>query len=458
MDNFLQSLIPGTQDMPEDRFAASRFPAPQAPQAPTAAEQPRKKVSTLDLVGTILDGIASMGGSEPQYWPTINARAKQQQDAQNDAAKNAFYQAQTYHTNMDAATARAKLVAPLAERALLAYKNAGPQGLEKILPAFYQTLHLTPDEVNQYHTAIMNDPEGMLGALSSYGKEDKAPTYALQPVRVINRATGETRLIQMASNGGMRYDTLPQGFEIADPLQFVDQGTQIQPTSKQTAAPVADPVPVSGRPAVGDVQVPSPTGAPTNQFYQAPGSQAYQERMDKATEGVNKTQGLSVAFDAADREIAGLEKEIEVLKNAGGMTGVKGQGWLGNAQAWAYQNIPGYERITNSDAGSARKSIDTITTNLSTNLGNAIKEATNAGVPMTSRLMDTPAEVQRFKDAITNADDYKSAVDALKEFKTFVTESRKLLRQQIVKSQARKNQVGRAPSNIPVSEPTISNW
>jgi hypothetical protein len=410
------------------------------------AGAPRKRASVVDILGGLFDTAAELGGVNPQYQPTLDARLQREREAELYPLEVQKAQLGNRDVRGQIQERQAKLMAPLAQRAKQYLEQGGD--INKILPVMYQTLGLTPDEVQQYDPQIRANPMETLSMLAVSG-EQAGEEYGLTPTRVRNPNTGEVLLIQMGKSGRSRSEAIPPGFELADPLMAVERGPTTDLVSRQSGQTKTS-FTVGGKPETGYIQTgQTEDGRPI--FGPAPGTKAENELVSAADTKLSGYQGTLTSLNAIDTYSADLRASLDALKATGSMTGVDSQGWLGNLRALGYQNIPGIERTFNSHGGSARKTVDSITTNLATNFMNAVKKATDEGTSSASRLLDTEKEVQRLKESVTNADDYNSAVAALDRFNAYVAETKAYISLQAAKAAEKRARVGSKQPAAPSS-------
>jgi len=121
-------------------------------------------------------------------------------------------------------------------------------------------------------------------------------------------------------------------------------------------------------------------------------------------------QGRVQAAEAAVPIINDLRDAVERMKNAGSMN-APGQSAEGRVGAWAMQNVPGLERITNPEGFSARQDFDRITTQ-----GISALLPLLGGLSLGGKNIDAAKELETWKKTIASATDYNSALRAIKGF------------------------------------------
>lgn len=444
--NFFQTL--GQVEDPEVAEPSfMRAPAPQQPVmggtqpgsmgGPSMADiernagvpAPTKRGSMLDIIGGLADYIAESGGAKPGYQSTIDARTQREREAELYPLKKQELQYGNQNMQSEISARRAKMVSPLATKAMDILDKGGEEQLFRILPLMYQTLGLTPEEVKQYDSQIRANPRETLTMLAWLGKGEDAPKRGLTPLIDANGNAWQLR-----EDGGAEMLDL-NGVKANRGTSLVDRGNYVDVVDDLTGRVIRSE-PKGGNPSAD--QRPTEGGG----LEPIPNSTLERTQQTAADDKMAGYQATLTALDAVDPYMADLQASLDALKATGSMTGVDSQGWLGNLRALGYQNIPGIERTFNAEGGSARKTVDSITTVMATNFMNAVKKATDEGASSASRLLDTEKEVQRLKDSVTNAEDYNSAVAALNRFKAYVADTKSYISLQAAKAAEKRARVG----------------
>jgi hypothetical protein len=93
-------------------------------------------------------------------------------------------------------------------------------------------------------------------------------------------------------------------------------------------------------------------------------------------------------------------------------------------------------------------------------LGPLLVQAQNSGANLTSRMMDTPKELEGLLAQVINTKDYGAAVKAYDRFKARYDEVRREVQERAQKAEAktaRGRQQAPEPGKAP-AKPTVSNW
>ena len=92
-------------------------------------------------------------------------------------------------------------------------------------------------------------------------------------------------------------------------------------------------------------------------------------------------------------------------------------GTLGTISAMARENIPGVERLTNSEGFSAREDLTRLTT-----VGIPALLPLMGGLSLGGKNIDAAKELDTWRNAIASAKDYPSAMRAIQGFETRIKE------------------------------------
>jgi hypothetical protein len=134
----------------------------------------------------------------------------------------------------------------------------------------------------------------------------------------------------------------------------------------------------------------------------------------------NKAQGsltgLASAFRANRSVITDMRKAIDDLAAAGSIN-APGQSALDRATASAYRNLPFVEQVFNEKGFDARERLQSSAIAAITALEPLIQQAQGAGMQMTSKMMDTPKELEVRLQAIVNSKTKEAALESWQRFK-----------------------------------------
>lgn len=227
--NVMQTIPGGTADATSQPPPAPMpAPAPAQPAAAPAGTQPaRSRSSVLDKLGRLADVIATVGGANPLYQPTLDARQNRvlalgdhdrsvtgdllDQDAKRaDIAQTHGAIAETQNGLRDAAI-----------KHLQAMVAANPNtDVSKVWPMLAAQANLPADETAQLGQIFAADPKS-IEALSDVGG-DKSK-YGGMPVYVRD-PQGNLHIRQLSLTGDDARDPLPEGWTPADPTKAVNFG------------------------------------------------------------------------------------------------------------------------------------------------------------------------------------------------------------------------------------------
>jgi hypothetical protein len=360
---------------------------PQAPPPVDTARQPRERRSVLDTLGRISDVLAKVGGAEALYQPTLDARedrtiaqADHTRAVDLEGLKKKLVEQQIgQNTTADANLAddRQRAILGQAVKGLAAISaRSGPAGVAAAWPQMAQMLGLDQAKTQEIGQALAADPEGTLtglaGALDpttrSGSQAKELQVYGL--LKQNNPELAEKYLAGIASGKGGQEMTPYQQAQINLAMrrqgfnEYKFANPQVKPDAKAAAA----------------------------------------------------QQDQVAAAEAAVPIIGGLKDAVERLKSAGSMN-APGQSAEGRVGAWAMQNVPGLERITNPEAYSARQDFERLTTQ---GIGSLLPLL--GGIKLGGKNIDAAKELDTWRKAITSATDYNSAMRALKGFEDRIEE------------------------------------
>ncbi len=242
--NILQQIPAFTPDM---------LTVPEQPRNNAIQSPKTERVSALNVLGEMADWVAGVGGAEPMYRPTLDAREDRARQAEADQmAREEFglkkdkfgLEKQKYGLEIADAQREALGKAYIGVKSL--YDRYGADGVRKAAPRLQQLFGLSPEQTQM----VADNPEEalmLLQGLAESGADTKFGVGA--PVKLINRQTGEVVLLQPSSSGGFRQEAIPPGFEIAEPLQFENLNDRVDIRNRQTGAQVQPPLQKGGTPS-----------------------------------------------------------------------------------------------------------------------------------------------------------------------------------------------------------------
>lgn len=370
-------------------------PVSQAPQP--AAQAPRPRRSLLETIGRISDVLATTGGAQPLYEPTINARedrARQIQADQQKLAAGAFELG-------DKGNARAGM----AFRGLQAIQRRGGD-INAAWPILAQQAGIPPERAAELAQIFAQNPEAVDGLAEAInGHEGK---YAKQVNIAVDPATGKTLAYQVDDSGNVHPVELPEGYNPVDPIQAINTGGSTQIVGRNTGT-VKKILPNTERPgAAADRK--SRERIAGNRDATAVTIAGMPARAQPGQAG-----GASTAAATALPLLSNMRESLKRFRDAGGIAapGMTGKGRLNSA---ALENVPLYERVTNPESYSARQDLNRLATEGVFQLLPFMSPTIKVG----SRNLDTEKEFQRLSNAILNAKDYNSALRGIQDMENLI--------------------------------------
>lgn len=215
---------------------AQPAPVPQAPQP--AAQAPRPRRSLLETIGRISDVLATTGGAQPLYEPTINAREDRARQIQADQQKLAMGNFELG----DKGNARTGMAVRGLQAIMRQNPNADPS---TVWPLIAQQAGVDPEHISQLSQVFATNPaaiDGLAEALN--GHEGK---YAKQVNIAVDPSTGKTIAYQVDDMGNVHQVQLPENYNPVDPIQAVNTGGETK-LVRRNSGTVAKILPNTERP------------------------------------------------------------------------------------------------------------------------------------------------------------------------------------------------------------------
>lgn len=209
-------------------------------QAATAASPPppRKRVSLVEVIGHLADGLAQAGGATPMYQKTMDAMQANQFAGQDharevdlDALKKSLMEQQLATGQTTAADSERSRFASVLDAV------SDPQDAAN-LPQLMAAAGLTDQRYAPFVKMVQDNPETakvLSGALGG-GKDDKAKYLGITQV-IRNKATGEVQVLQPSADGSPARNLIPPGWEYVDTFKPVDLGGTTGMTATHSATP-----------------------------------------------------------------------------------------------------------------------------------------------------------------------------------------------------------------------------
>ena len=153
---------------------------------------PRKRASVVDILGGLFDTAAELGGVNPQYQPTLDARLQREREAELYPLEVQKARLGNQKTQMDIQSGQNKVLGQAASYIQRAYQNGGAQGALNMFDAIAPRIGMTPEQIQGERAQLGANPEGYIGALSVFtgGK-----TYEVGDSLVRDNGDGTTKVI-----------------------------------------------------------------------------------------------------------------------------------------------------------------------------------------------------------------------------------------------------------------------
>lgn len=232
--NVLQALQP-PEPVAVTRAATAMDQRPnfEVPNMPLPEIKPqRERRSFLDTVGRISDVLATVGGAEALYQPTLDAREDRARMIDVEAMKRQQMEQQLAMGGEEAALLQRQKVG-VAVKGLQAIAARGGD-VNAAWPILAQQAGIKPEDAAVLGDAISKDPNALPAIAAMFGQEQE---FGLQPFYAQD-AQGNLQAYQIGKDGSLQPIKLPEGSQPIDPLKFVDVGNQQVGVGSRTGRPV----------------------------------------------------------------------------------------------------------------------------------------------------------------------------------------------------------------------------
>lgn len=192
----------------------------------------RERRSFLDTIGRLADVLATVGGAEALYQPTLDAREDRARMVDIEAMKRRQMEQQIGAGDEAAADAQRARIG-MTMKGLQAIKARGGD-VNAAWPLLASRMGLPPGVTAQFADAFSKDPNALDGFSAMFGQERE---FGLQPFYA-QGADGSLHAYQIGKDGTMQPITLPEGQNPIDPLKFVDTGNQQVGVGSRTGRPI----------------------------------------------------------------------------------------------------------------------------------------------------------------------------------------------------------------------------
>lgn len=381
----------------------------QAPiqQAPKPAEPPRKRRSVLETIGRISDVFATVGGADALYQPSIDAREDRARMVDIDAMKRQQMQQQLAMGGEEAAAMqRAKVGVAL--KGLQAIKARGGD-IGQAWPLLAQQAGIAPEAATELAQVFQQNPNAIDG-ISAMFTEQQQREFGLQPFYAQD-GQGNLTAYQLGKDGSLQPIQLPEGTAPIDPLKFIDTGNNQVGIGTRSGQPLKI-LPKGERPGFRGGQPISERPGFRGGRPIAPPPINPNAKPAAGKQGSNP----AAIVEGAKPIVSGLKDAVRRLYQSGGMTD-ENSGVLRTAGAIARENIPGVERFTSPEGFSAREDLTRLTT-----VGIPALLPLMGGLTLGGKNIDAAKELDTWRNAITSAKDYPSAMRAITGFENRIKE------------------------------------
>lgn len=232
--NVLQALQP-PEPVAVTRAATAMDQRPnfEVPNMPLPEIKPqRERRSFLDTVGRISDVLATVGGAEALYQPTLDAREDRARMIDVEAMKRQQMEQQLAMGGEEAAALQ-RQKAGVAMKGLQAIAARGGD-VNAAWPILARQAGIKPEDAAVLGDAISKDPNALPAIAAMFGQEQE---FGLQPFYAQD-AQGNLQAYQIGKDGSLQPISLPNGSQPVDPLKFVDVGNQQVGVGSRTGRPV----------------------------------------------------------------------------------------------------------------------------------------------------------------------------------------------------------------------------
>ncbi len=291
-------------------------PAPVSQQPQPAQQAPRARRSLLDTIGGIADVLAKVGGADPLYQPTLDARQQFNQNAATTGLQQDVLRAQgTKLGDEHQATLRDSAASTLA--GIAGQPNAGALWRQ------YAPAELPVAVREAVAQQLDQNPESAPAIAKIFGYEPKAQGTPSDTIQRYNLAMqiGRPDLAEQILKSS------------ADGVKYQDFGGYLQPVNAATGAPAGPPIPKTETP---DNAADRAARAEAQRLALEEKRQHDQEMLEaKLGAPVEKIRAtfpkVTASYNAAVREINSQIADVDRLITHKGLEGITGaiQGRIG---------------------------------------------------------------------------------------------------------------------------------
>jgi hypothetical protein len=379
-------------------------PAPSPVMAAANAASPpmpKKRRSLLDTIGRISDVLATVGGAQALYQPTLDAR-EDRSLALGDHDRKVNAEEIALATNKFALGDAQNVRLGQAARGLQAIKASGGD-ITKAWPVIAQRMQLDPATVESVGQALATNPTALDGLIAATTDPKYDQSKYGGSVVYGKDANGNLVAYQPSLGNDSARNILPDGVTPIDPLKFVDTGNAQVGVGTRSGSPVR----ILPKSATPDARL----GANTRLTISREGNVS-RERTAAMKSGTNKA-GDPAMIETAQGNLDELRGIYNDLNRRGAMVSPK-QAADKNVVARIRASGIGQtlEGAVGTEAQTQRDRIASIRPQLMQSLAKA--------TGMTGKQLDSNADVKLFMQTVTNpAASYEAnmaAIDGLERF------------------------------------------
>lgn len=391
----------------------------------------RERRSFLDTVGRLADVLATVGGAEALYQPTLDARDDRARMIDIEAMKRRQLEQQIGEGDEGAAD-RQRARAGVAMKGLQAIQARGGD-INAAWPILAKQAGLGPEDTAFLADAFAKDPNSVSAIAAMFGGEKE---FGLQPFYA-QGPDGTLQAYQIGKDGSIQPIKLPEGAQPIDPLKFVDTGNQQVGVGSRTGRPIR----------ILPKGVDPNTGARIASGERIAGANiASRERIAATKGGTGAAAAAEGGAESALGSIAELRGIYGTLNKSGAMV-TPGQSTGANIFARARASGVGQfvEGAIGTEAQTQRDRINSIRPGLM----QSIAKATG----MTSRQLDSNTDVRLFMQTVTDPTaSYEANMAALDGLERFVRQNAKK------PAVAPRASAPRRIAPRGAGKPSVSNW
>ena len=411
--------------------------APRAPAAPT--ERPREKISTVDMIGGILDAFATLGGSEPGYRPTVDARIARERQAESDQMARQLFPVELQKGQLDNQESQRKMLGQTFALLSRARQNGGVEGARNMFNHIGQRL-MTPEQLASETPIFEADPDAYISYLGDMAGSGDSDRFSGTPF--VTEGPNGPKAYFWGKNGELKEAQLPPGEQPQSPIKTIDNGNENIVVDNRTGA-ILGRYPKGGTPSADQVPVTRPDGS--TGYAPVPNSTLDRENRKAADQDVRQLEGLSISFDQGKAAMQRARNGLELMKKSNVIrdTSPDSQQSMGDrAKIELYRALPSVENVANPEGAKGRQLLIDAGRDIILSFEAAKKEAAGTGTSMSAQLINTIPEVQNRIDAVVNANDYESSKAALDAYEQVANKFYGLLQQHLASAKQRQQTGG----------------